>query len=170
MGSRVLALLYAPAHQPSERRQVDTEVLGDVPGGVSARGIGRHHGSVSFTAILGDLRQRRGRQSALRPRNAQRVTRNLGVALHARHKRFVSQVDLPAQPLLGGLPYPLVDKAPIPAAPRFPRRPELAQQPVHRQSGCWHGLSPHRPMAAPGAMAPAHRPSRSAPGSGRHPA
>jgi len=55
-----LALLHSPAHEPSDRRQMDTEVLGDFPIGVSARGVGRHYGGVSFTAILGNLRQRWG--------------------------------------------------------------------------------------------------------------
>ena len=82
-GSVLALLLHSPPHEPSHRRQVGTEVLGDFPIGVSARGIGRHSGGVSFTAILGNLRQRRGWGAALRLRNAQAVTRDLRVALHA---------------------------------------------------------------------------------------
>jgi hypothetical protein len=53
-----LGLLHSPVHEPSHRRQVDTEVLGDFPIGVGARGAGRHHGGVPFTGILGNLPQR----------------------------------------------------------------------------------------------------------------
>jgi hypothetical protein len=62
--------------------------------------------------------------SALRPRNAQAVTRDLRVALHACHERFVSRVDLLAQPLPNGFSDAFVDKAPISAACLFPPRTE----------------------------------------------
>ncbi|MEJ2327784.1 MAG: hypothetical protein P8Y25_13645, partial [Chromatiaceae bacterium] len=58
-----------------QRRQADTEALGDFPMAVSARGISPHNGQVSLTAIPGNLRQRWRWRSALHLRNAQAVTR-----------------------------------------------------------------------------------------------
>jgi len=112
----VLASLHCPAHNAAHRCQVDTEVLGDLPIGVSARRIRRHNGCVSSRGTLGDLNERRGRRTALCLGHAETIPFNLGLALHACHERFVAQIDLLAQPVPDVLPYPLVHEDPIPMA------------------------------------------------------
>jgi hypothetical protein len=102
--------------QRQSRRQSQTDLnqLGATPTPILSGSFRRALATICCTRA----------SSALRPWNAQAVTCDLRVALHACHERFVSQVDLPAQPLPNGLSDALVDKPLISSARLFPRRTE----------------------------------------------
>ncbi len=129
----VLALLHRCPDDASHCRQVDAEILRNLPITIGAGGVSIHNSSIPLSVMCGNVPKRWRGWSALRLRNGQRVAFNFRLGLHTLHECLITQIDLLAQSLPNAPSDTVLNKLLIVLTGLLPLGSELTQQTDHRQ-------------------------------------